>query len=144
VSAGAQQRARPQHAAPAAIAVADPADALAIACARYAELILMQLEALGADDFLTFDACAEERDVVAGAIEALQPEVGDGTSLDAAALVAEQFARCDEADRLLVGRLAAMRAEAAAALDEHDARRPRVLAYGSAAPPTPGSVDVRL
>lgn len=121
---------------------AEPADALALACASYARLILMQVEALGAEDLGTFEACAEERDTLAGQIEALGPAAA--ADPDAAALVAEQLARCDEADRLLLERLVALRADAAAALAEHDARRPRVLAYGSAALPTPGSLDVRL
>lgn len=112
---------------------------LAGACARYAELVIRQLEAAHAEDFDAFDQIAAERDALAAEIAALR---GDETAADG--LAEAHLTRAAEADRLLLERLAMLRTVAATELQHLDQRRAGALAYAVGTGTSGGAVDLRL
>ncbi|MFS8636626.1 MAG: hypothetical protein FWJ74_00980 [Gemmatimonadota bacterium] len=121
--------------------------------ARYAELIVAQIEALRADDLERFRALAEERDAVARRIDAIVDDdlTGDDSEdranreevdrlIGEVRLLLEQ---CRDHDQQLREELARMRDEAREALGDLDRRRPQVEAYVRA-PDAGTRFDVRL
>lgn len=89
---------------------------------RYLTLLEKQLQALDGEDMELFNGLADQRDVLAAAVDQLAPASQDGR-------VAELLRRCAEADERLRARLRALRDEARDHLRDMDARRPKLAPY---------------
>lgn len=87
---------------------------LADAYARYAGLVVAQLEALEAGDLDALEPLARRRAELAGEIERTAAEAPDAARSDVAARV--QLERCHTADVRLRARLGTLRADALAAV----------------------------
>ncbi len=121
--------------------------------ARYADLIVAQIEALQAEDLERYRSLAEERDELARQIDAVQgPEVDGAEDEDRVdpdeidRLMGEVrllLERCREHDARLRDQITRMRDEARDALGQLERRRPHVEAYVRA--PDPATrFDVRF
>ena len=112
---------------------------------RYATLVRAQIDALERGDLDAFGTLLRQRDALArelGGPAHAAPAPGAAMAQHAAAL-REALERCAEADRRLLERLHAMRAEARDRLRRLEARRPRIGAYLRSGPRAP-RLDVRL
>jgi hypothetical protein len=112
---------------------------------RYAALVRAQIQALERGDLDAFGTLLRQRDALARELGGAAPagaEPAAGTAGHAAVL-REALERCAEADRRLLERLHAMRAEARAGLRRLEERRSRIGAYLRGGPQAP-RLDVRL
>jgi hypothetical protein len=112
---------------------------------RYAALVRAQIDAVERGDLDAFGALVRQREALARELDGpayarLEPVAA--TAQRAAAL-REALERCAEADRRLLERLHAMRAEARDRLRRLEARGPRIGAYLRGGPRAP-RLDVRL
>lgn len=101
---------------------------------RYLTLLEEQLQALEEGDLELFNGLADQRDVLAAAVDHLAPASRDGR-------VAELLRRCGEADERLRARLRTLRDDARDHLRDMDARRPKLAPYLAAQ--TGGRLDRR-
>ena len=130
--------------------VTGPAGALrwlADAYARYAHLVIAQLEALDDGDLDRFAGLAVERDALATTIDGQKPALSDlGPAADRILAEARHnLMRAADADRSLRRRLSEMSAESRAAIGEAAKAADRTAEIGrSYAPPTApgGRLDV--
>lgn len=120
--------------------------------ARYADLIVAQIDAIQAEDLERFRSLAEERDAVARQIDEAPEQEADGTEEDRVdpdeidRLMGEVrllLERCREHDARLRDQITRMRDEAREALGRLERRRPHVEAYVRAQDAA-SRVDVRL
>ncbi len=114
---------------------------LADAYARYAALIIAQLEALEAGDIEALEPLARQRADVAGEIEETTAAAGDEARTDVAARV--QLERCHAADVRLRARLGTLRADALAAVRRIGRDAAAARSYIDVAPPG-ARLDVEL